>query len=48
MVFVYLAEYIRSTIKNMINYYKEKPEPVFKKPDAYKNINTHSFIKIQK
>jgi hypothetical protein len=47
MVFAYLAEYIRSTIKNMVEYYKEKPEPVFKKPDGYKNINTHSFIKVQ-
>lgn len=46
MVFVYLAEYIRSTIKNIVDYYKEKPDPVFKKPDGYKNINTRSFIKI--
>ena len=47
MVFAYLAEYIRETVRSMINYHKENPEPVFKKPDAYKNVNTHSFIKIE-
>lgn len=42
MVFTYLAEYMREMIKNIIDYYKEKPQPIFKKPDAYKNINTSS------
>ena len=47
MVFVYIAQYIRESFKNMFYYYKDKPEPVFKKPDGYKNINAHSFIKVQ-
>ena len=46
MVFGYLAKYISETYQSLVN--GEKPKPVFKKPDAYKNINSHVFLKNQK
>jgi len=46
MIFTYLAQYLRETYKYMADYYKKHPEPEFKKPDAYKNINSHVCIKI--
>lgn len=40
MVFMYIMEYFRSVIKHYTN--NPPPEPVFKKPDGYKNVNTNS------
>jgi hypothetical protein len=42
MVLGYLAQYISEKYKTFVN--GENPNPVFKKPDAYKNINSHVFI----